>query len=455
MSNLLLAFYGDDFTGSTDALEALTIGGIPTILFLEPPDPETLSKEFPDVRAIGVAGISRSMSPEQMEAELRPTFKALKALGAPFYHYKVCSTFDSSPQIGNIGRAIDIGSEVFESPVVPLMVGAPALRRYVTFGNLFATVKDTTFRIDRHPTMSKHPITPMDEGDLRVHLAKQTQKSIGLIDLLSLNQGYDVAKQQLGQLLDDGTEAILFDTIDNNHVKLVGELIGSLRGQTPIFIAGSSGVEYALTAYWRSIGLADKIINLETPAPVEQIIVMSGSASPVTKEQIEWAIQHGFEAIRLNTPQLVDDNTADAECDAIVRQALAILQEGKNLVLYSALGPDDPAIRGTAGRLQAISIDPTMAGERLGIQQGKIFRRLLENTRIRRVCVAGGDTCGHTIQQLNIYALKVIAPLAPGSPLCRLSSHDALFNGLEIALKGGQVGQADFFSRIQSGKAAY
>lgn len=129
------------------------------------------------------------------------------------------------------------------------MVGAPALRRYVTFGNLFATVKDSTFRIDRHPTMSKHPITPMDEGDLRVHLAKQTQKSIGLIDLLSLNQGYDVAKQQLEQLLADGRDVILFDTIDNNHVKLVGELIASLHGQTPIFIVASSGVEYALTAY--------------------------------------------------------------------------------------------------------------------------------------------------------------------------------------------------------------
>lgn len=40
---------------------------------------------------------------------------------------------------------------------------------------------------------------------------------------------------------------------------------------------------------------------------------MSGSASPVTKEQIEWAIQHDFEAIRLNAPQLVDDSTADAD----------------------------------------------------------------------------------------------------------------------------------------------
>src|SRR5690606_19714743 len=121
--------------------------------------------------------------------ELRPKFKALKALGAPLTHYKVCSTFDSSPQIGSIGRATDIGCEVFQPPVVPLLVGAPGLKRYVAFGNLFATVGDTTFRIDRHPTMSRHPVTPMHEADLRLHLSQQTARPIALIDLRHLSEG--------------------------------------------------------------------------------------------------------------------------------------------------------------------------------------------------------------------------------------------------------------------------
>ena len=42
----------------------------------------------------------------------RAIFTWLKALGARFCHYKVCSTFDSSPTVGNIGRAIEIGREV-------------------------------------------------------------------------------------------------------------------------------------------------------------------------------------------------------------------------------------------------------------------------------------------------------------------------------------------------------
>ena len=32
MKDLLMAFYGDDFTGSADAMEALTLNGVPTVL---------------------------------------------------------------------------------------------------------------------------------------------------------------------------------------------------------------------------------------------------------------------------------------------------------------------------------------------------------------------------------------------------------------------------------------
>ena len=55
----LLAFYGDDFTGSTAVLEALAFEGLRTILYLEEPDAEMLAKAGP-CRAVGLAGLSRS-----------------------------------------------------------------------------------------------------------------------------------------------------------------------------------------------------------------------------------------------------------------------------------------------------------------------------------------------------------------------------------------------------------
>jgi uncharacterized protein YgbK (DUF1537 family) len=54
---------------------------------------------------------------------------------------------------------------------------------------------------------------------------------------------------------------------------------------------------------------------------------------------------------------------------------------------------------------------------------------------------------------LGGYALEAIAPLAPGSPLCRVFSADAEIDGFEIALKGGQMGPPDFFGSVRAGRA--
>jgi len=76
--SLRLAFYGDDFTGSTDALEVLAFAGMQTALLLKPPTPEVLA-HFPKLDAVGVAGDSRAMTPAEMDAHLPQVFAALRS----------------------------------------------------------------------------------------------------------------------------------------------------------------------------------------------------------------------------------------------------------------------------------------------------------------------------------------------------------------------------------------
>ncbi|GAA3551906.1 hypothetical protein GCM10022394_35220 [Zobellella aerophila] len=67
--------------------------------------------------------------------------------------------------------------------------------------------------------------------------------------------------------------------------------------------------------------------------------------------------------------------------------------------------------------------------------------------------IAGGDTSSHALQQLGVYALTTRLPLAesPGSPLCTAHSDNPAFDGLEVALKGGQVGTEAYFGNIRDG----
>ena len=208
----LYAYYGDDFTGSTDVLEALSLAGVRTVLFTGMPSEEHW-REFGDCAAIGIAGESRSRSPDWMSEHLPAVFRRLGALHAPVVHYKTCSTFDSSPQVGSIGRALEIGRDILAPPFIPIVVAAPHLRRYVAFGNLFAAAGDKVCRIDRHPTMRSHPVTPMYEADLRRHLGAQTALPIGLVDLTAFASGR--ARVALSECLARGDAAVLFDGVSD------------------------------------------------------------------------------------------------------------------------------------------------------------------------------------------------------------------------------------------------
>jgi uncharacterized protein YgbK (DUF1537 family) len=301
--------------------------------------------------------------------------------------------------------------------------------------------------------MSRHPITPMNESDLRLHLAKQSSRKMGLVDIWHMDQGDEVAERWLRHEIDAGNEVILFDTISDEHMRQIGKMIWGMRGERPVLLVGSSGFERALGIHLQGTGqLAQAALGTEA-GTVERIVVMSGSCAPGTRDQIDYAIRQGFADIRIDSVRLVDPALGSEEAARVTALALNALAEGRSPLLYSAQGPDDSAIGATKTRLAELGQDPLSVGHVLGAAQGRILRTILKQSDVRRVCVAGGDTCGYAAQQLGIFALQVVIPVAPGAPLCRASSDDPEFEGLQISLKGGQNGEAPYFVQIRNGRA--
>lgn len=428
---MLYTFYGDDFTGSTDVLEQLTSNGVPAVLFLTEPTAQHLVR-FPKAQAIGIAGDSRSRSPEWMSANLPRIFATLKQFKAPINHYKVCSTFDSSPTHGNIGRAIEIGREVFQSGFVPIVIAALHLGRYVRNGQLFAKAPDDQIkRIDEHP-MANHPVTPMREPDLRKHLAAQTNLPIGHIGLATLAS--PDLESEVSRQLQSGNKAILFDGEDERSLVATGELIWRHAWQQPLFSAGSSGLTAALIPAWRRRNLIPQTppqsSSTQNRSP---LLVISGSCSPVTAGQIRHALANGFHGVAINAGKILDASTTVMEQVRIFNEVSAILNAGRNTILYTALGqPND-----------------TAHGDYLGQALGQLLSKLLHKTNLHRVVLCGGDTSSHAIQQLGLYALTWVCNTQSGAPLCRAHSDDPALDNLEFILKGGQVGSSGFFLDAQ------
>jgi len=456
---LRLAFYGDDFTGSTDALEVLAFGGLRCALFLAVPTPAQM-EALGGFDAIGVAGASRAMTPAEMDANLPGVLRGLAALEAQLVHYKVCSTFDSAPTMGSIGRVIELSRAAFPQPLVPIVAGTPALGRYCLFGHLFARsgTDGQIYRIDRHPIMSVHPVTPMLESDLARHLQQQAALAIGNVPLT----WFDAAPAQLADrvaAMAPSHQAVVFDGLTAADLTATGACLQRMASgrDTPLFVVGSSGVEYALTQFWQRKGVAPVAALYERFEAVEQVLVVSGSASALSATQIQAAVDAGFREVAVDVEALTIGSETGSAGEQLVRDVVLALAGGASVVMHTARGPGDPRVDRLIQALRARGCSPEQArhqsGRLVSEQLGAVVDAIVRRHPLRRLVLSGGDTSSRVTQVLAPDALEIRARLAPGAPLCAVLSSAPHLRGLELALKGGQMGGADYFVRALRGSA--
>ena len=429
-----VCFYGDDFTGATDTLATATEAGLRSLLFLRVPDRRQLEAAG-ELDCLGIAGAARSMAPDEMREELEPVARFFAGLQPPVTHYKICSTFDSAPHVGNIGTALSVWRQHIANDFVPIVGGQPNLQRYCLFSNLYAAVNGggEVFRIDRHQTMRNHPVTPMHEADMRVHLAAQgmTVAAIHAPAYAKDTEQLDVEVERIAQAHPD---AVLFDVGDAAHLPLIGRQIWRRAQAQPLLAIGASSVVQALCAHWREqkelpAALAD---TTRIAAAEGAVFVLAGSLSPVTARQV--AAATSYERITLDARRLIEGDQTYVE--TMLLRVAQHLNNGSHVLACTADGAH---------------LDGEHASLRLAQASGDFLQRLLPLTAVRRIGVAGGDTSSHALKALDIWGLSYLGKLSPGVALCRAHADGAREEGIELMLKGGQMGGEDLFERLANG----
>jgi uncharacterized protein YgbK (DUF1537 family) len=385
------AFYGDDFTGASAHLDAYRMAGLRTLLYLRTPGAAQLDRHVASLDAIGVAGIARSLRPEAMEAEVRPAFELFRRLGCRAVQYKVCSTFDSAPHLGSIGRMMELGRAVFGPSPIPVIAACPDAGRWTVFGNHFAEARGEAARLDRHPTMAYHPATPMHEADLRRHLARQTELPISLLDIRTLRAGPAALRARWDALAAAGTAGTVLDALEEADLDRAAALIWDLSEAAPVFAVAAQGLAGSLGRHAVRLGMGGAAEMAGPMQPVDRLLVLSGSASPETAAQIRAAEAAGWKAIRLELPALMDlgPDGAGPQLEATLAEALG---SAPGAVAYTALGPDDPAIPAAREAAARRGIAPEELVHRTGDLFGALVTRLTARLGLRRVVLAGGDT---------------------------------------------------------------
>ncbi|MEV4798405.1 four-carbon acid sugar kinase family protein [Nonomuraea sp. NPDC049421] len=439
----LFGFVADDFTGATDALWQFRRFGLSGSLVTD------VRRLHDRTDVIGVATTARAA--EDPVAVALPALEAVAALGPAVVQYKVCSTFDSAPERGSIGAVIAAlrRTGLAEEPV-PVLAAQPEFGRYTWYANHFVRYGDDVLRLDRYPPARDHPVTPATEADLRVRLTEQGAGRVGRLPA-------DATPEQYLARRDD--DAFIADATTDAHLHTLGHLLLSTMWPPPaeplpagrsspsgplpagrssgsgavpagrvLWCVGSGGLSQALA--WAAaerrasmghgpgpVGQSPGAAGRSVLGAVAPVLVVSGSRSSVTARQIAAAARAGWEVVDVAKGLSVAEES---------------LRAGRHTIVQSTLG----ALR-----------DPEGIGDMLG----RVAVVAVRGGLTRRVVVAGGDTSGQVVAALGAYALDVVGSLAVGGPVCVLSSDDPAVDGLEVALKGGQVGAEDFFLRAAEG----
>lgn len=437
---LLFAYYADDFTGATDTLETLAHVGIRARLYTKIPTSDMIGGE---INAIGIASTARSLPISKLAARLTADFSQLLDIKVTYFQYKICSTFDSSLYIGNIAVPIEIWRELSGQKWIPIVAGTPRLGRYCAFGNLFARIgkSEEVYRLDRHPVMSHHPVTPMTASDVGEILKMQgLNQEVNYITVLDLSRNLiDI----IDKIKDRINSVTVFDAIDDTHLEIIGKLlidsIEQFNLTPPVFLVGPSGATSALCYGWlhqKQISGASILSYYIEPA--YPLLVLCGSCSSVSKRQRDIALRNGFVGLYLDPEKFLDDGMQKVVSD-ITESAIRSLREGKSVVIYSCDMPNQ-------------QIEVKGIPEQLGEAFAQITNNILRTVPIKRLVTMGGDTTGRIVQSLEATWMEPYAVLSEGVPICRIKSNRREIDGLEICCKSGQLGTEDILIIARDGR---
>ncbi|MEP0324993.1 nucleotide-binding domain containing protein, partial [Bauldia litoralis] len=141
------------------------------------------------------------------------------------------------------------------------------------------------------------------------------------------------------------------------------------------------------------------------------------------------------------------------ETARVVDRAIAALERGPDPLIHTAEGVDDPAVARFNQALAASQRPAAEVNQAVGEALGQALHEIITRTHVSRAVISGGDTSGYATQQLGIYALSALAPTIPGAAIFRAHA-DGKMDGLELALKGGQMGSPDYFGWVRDGGGA-
>ena len=425
MDKPILGCIADDLTGATDLCNNLVRAGMRVVLTVDVPR----STDSPPADAIVVALKSRTIPPAEAVAQSLGACRWLREKGVRQIYFKICSTFDSTPK-GNIGPVIEALMDELNCAFSAVVPSFPDNQRTVYCGHLF--VGDVLLS---ESGMRNHPLTPMTDANLVRFLGQQLygekQRKVGLINYRCVAESANAIRERIRTLASEGVSVAIADTTSNGDLERLAGVLSDHR-----LVTAGSGLAMELPAKW---GIVPSPESARLPAASGRRAVISGSCSVATNAQVEDFIRAGGSVYVLD-PIGLQEYGSERIADALAwADAQWAADSARILMIYSTARPAE---------LKAVheKLGVERSGELVEQALSQIARALVERGTGELV-VAGGETAGVCIRALGVEQVQIGPQIDPGVPWCYGASPLAQQAGIHLALKSGNFGTHDFFTK--------
>lgn len=427
----LIGAVADDLTGATTTGVLLARSKARTAVFFNEAAAEH-AEHAESLDAILVSSNSRALPADEAYEKVKSATLALKRMGVKYFSKRIDTTLR-----GGVGIEIDAMLDQLDKDAVAVVVPAMPQSRRILVGGY--SVIDGVALINT--PVAQDVRTPVKENYIPRLLEGQTRRQVGLVPLDKVLAGTEAIREALAQCRKDGCQVIVVDGITLEDVEKIADACIALEWDV---VAVDPGPFTAKLAYRRGLIQVEEanIPEGEADENGKTVLIAAGSATPVTKRQMEILCEDPRHVrISVEPVPLIDGGDAALdEAFKAVNQAVALLEsenQPRAILFETALHgelldlDEEDRKRGYSGGMSA---------NRINAGLGTIISQVLEQVgqeKIAGLYTTGGDTMVNVCYQLGVECIEVLDYVIAQTDVGRLVGS---YEGLPVIGKGGLTG---------------
>ena len=439
----LIGAVADDLTGATTTGVLLARSKARTVVFFNEEAAEK-TEGIDELDAILISSNSRPLPANEAYDKVKSATIALKKMGVEYFSKRIDTTLR-----GGVGVEIDAMLDQMKEGTVAVVVPAMPQSRRILVGGY--SIIDGVALINT--PVAQDVRTPVKENYIPRLLEGQTRRKVGLVTLDKVLAGEEVIEEALAEQKKAGCEVIVVDGITLEDVENIAKACISLRWDV---VAVDPGPFTSKLAFYRELISAEEPnIPPQADEAGKTVLIAAGSATPVTKKQMEILCQDPRH-VRVSVEPLPLIEGGDVALDEVfkaVNKAAELLESDNQprAILF------ETALHGELLNLDEEDNKRHYAGgmsaNRINAGLGMIISQLLEKVGKEKVAglyTTGGDTMVNVCYQLGVECIEVMDYVIPQTDVGRLVG--SKYSGLPVVGKGGLTGNdntaCDIVSRL-------